>query len=812
MKQLNIVIAGMHCPGCEKLLKLVFEQAGYSVVSIDHQQGLAVVQVPESFSEDELRRLVKEAGYTVESVRQVSADACETEIPEDGPAGRESKPENTVETVLNISGMSCAACVSVVEKTLKKIPGVADAQVNLAAEKAYVTHGSDLDPAVLVEAVRKAGYGASVASVIDAELEQDIRQAEIRRKKGNLLFAASAVLSAAVFSLAMFRPVSDPLRLYLMFVLTAVVQFGPGWRFISGAYQALRNFSANMDVLVAMGTLAAFFYSAVNTFLLDGPVFYETSALLITFILVGKILEDRARSRSSATIKKLLALAPGQAILITDTGEKKVNVTALKPGDVVLVRPGEKIPSDGVVVEGSSFVDESAFTGEPIPVEKKEGDNVLGGTVNGNGVLKVRITVPADQTVLSAIIRLVEKAQSEKPAMQRLADTISAYFVPVVVLIAVGTFSVWYALLDAGFTRALLNSIAVLVIACPCALGLATPTAVMVGIGRGAEMGIVFKSGEIFERAGKITAVVLDKTGTLTEGKPEVVEALLSDNSAGLLEVIYALEKHSDHPAASAITRFIEEKYGVIEDGEVDEVEAVPGKGIRGRAAGSEYFIGLEAAEVTGELKAFVDGQVALGRAVSVVYRDGVPVAAFSISDRIRPESHELIKRLKEDGYKVYLTTGDRKAAARSFGERVGIEASNVLGQMLPQQKAEFIKKLQSDGERVVFAGDGINDAVALTVADIGVAVGGSSDIAVEAGEVVLMRSDPRLIYYAIDLSKKTFARIKAGFFWAFIYNSAGIPVAAAGLLRPEIAAAAMALSSVSVVSNALLLRLYRPL
>lgn len=809
MKQLNVVITGMHCSGCEKLLKAALEDAGFTVESIDHRQGLAVLKASDDFSEEKLRRVVEETGYGVAGVRVVS-DSCAVVTPHQEFPEQKKEVKQAVETILQISGMTCAACVAVVEKTLKKIPGVVDARVNLATEKATVVH----DPAVrveeLVEAVRKAGYGASVYSAVEAELEKDVRQAEAMKKRGMALFILSAVLSVLIFGLSMFKLVDDPLRLYLLFALTAVVQFGPGWRFISGAYHALKNASANMDVLVATGTLAAFIYSSLNTFVFSGPVFYETSALLITFILIGKMIEDRAKSRSSATIKKLLALTPKKARVITEAGEREVDISMLNPGDVVLVRPGEKIPSDGEVIEGVSFVDESAFTGEPLPAEKTPGDGVLGGTVNGNGLLKIRITRRADDTVLASIIRLVEKAQSEKPALQRLADRISAYFVPVVVLIALGTFITWYFILDAGFTRSLMNSIAVLVIACPCALGLATPTAVMVGIGKGAELGIIFKSGEVFERAGKITAVVLDKTGTLTEGKPVVLESILPENAEELARAVYALEKNSNHPVAAAISSFLEEKFDVREV-EPAAVEVVPGKGVRGKVSHKNYFVGLNES-VDGNFLSFIDEQTKMGRTVSLVYEEGKPVAAFSVADRIREESRQLIQKLKELGLRIYLTTGDREEAALGFAREVGIDPECVRARMLPQDKAEFVRELQKQGEKVVFAGDGVNDAVALTVADIGIAVGGSTDVAVEAGEIVLMREDPRLIYYAVELSRKTFTRIKAGFFWAFIYNSVGIPVAAFGLLRPEIAAAAMALSSVSVVTNALLLRLYKPL
>lgn len=746
------------------------------------------------------------------------------------------KKERIEKATVAIGGMTCAACVAVLEKTLKSLKGVRQATVNLSTERASLEYSpEEIQPEEIVKAIEAVGYSARFLKS-GAQMEELLKEQEEAQKNQEKrqfrLFLLALFLSLPIALFSMLPPLMELLpsssRHLLLLLLTTLVQFIAGWPFLKGAFQAVKKLYANMDVLVALGTLSAYFLSVYNGFFSSGPVFFETASLLITFILLGKILEARAKSRTGRAIKKLIGLAPKEARIIKGNQELVVKVEDLIPGDLVLIKPGEKIPADGQVVEGHSFVDESMLTGEPLPVEKTPGLSVVGGTVNRQGSLKVRVEKVGEETVLSQIVKLVEEAQVRKPGLQRLADLIAAYFVPAVIFFAFLTFLGWYFWLEASFTNALLTSVAVLVIACPCALGLATPTAVMVGSGKGAENGVLIKSGEALEKAGKIQSLVFDKTGTLTEGKPEVTDLIFSprlseEEKEKIIEGVYSLELLSEHPLAEAITRYLKQKFPHLKKREVLHFEAVAGAGVKGQLNHDHLFIGIlkekngEAAFKENSSLSFqaefvkeIEKKKEEGKTVSLIYLNQHLVAAFSFQDKLKEEAGETISWLNQQGIEVYLVTGDNLLTARAIGKKAGIPEKNIFAEALPGEKAEIVKKLQEKGEITAFVGDGINDAVALAQADVGIALGSGTDIAIESAEIVLIKPSLKSVALAIDLSRKTLRKIKTGFFWAFIYNLVGIPVAASGGLRPELAGLAMAFSSVSVVTNASLLNRYK--
>lgn len=734
--------------------------------------------------------------------------------------------ERSERATLAIGGMTCAACAAVIEKALKSLNGIQEATVNLSTERASVVYQPEkITPEEIVKAVERVGYSArflkSGARMEELLKEQEKAQRKRERRQFSLFWLALS-LSLPAALLSMFPPLMNLLprenRNLILFLLATPVQFVAGWPFLKGAFQSLRKFYANMDVLVSLGTLSAYFLSVYNSFFSSGPVFFETSSLLITFILLGKILEGRAKSRTGRAIKKLIGLAPREARVIKGLQEIVVGIDDLIPGDLVLIKPGEKIPADGVVVEGSSFVDESMLTGEPLPVEKLPGSQVVGGTINKQGSLKVRVEKVGEETVLSQIVKLVEEAQASKPSVQRIADLISAYFVPLVILIALGTFFAWYFFFGAGFVKALLTAVAVLVIACPCALGLATPTAIMVGSGKGAQNGVLIKSGEALEKAGKVTALILDKTGTLTEGKPVVTDLIFNETSEEeknhVLRGVYSLESLSEHPLAEAIVNFIKQSFPEIKKAEVLQFEAVVGSGVKGKLGKDWFFVGvskerMESVENEGFWKK-IEERKREGKTVSLVQLNNKLVSAFVIEDKLKEEAKETVTWLQKSGIKSYMVTGDNRLTAEGIGKEAGIPLQNIYAEVLPKEKAEIVKKLQAEGETVAFVGDGLNDAVALAQADVGIAIGSGTDVAIESADIVLMSGSLKSVLVAIDLSRKTIRKVWTGFFWAFIYNLIGIPIAASGQLRPELAGLAMAFSSVSVVTNALLLNRYK--
>jgi Cu+-exporting ATPase len=753
--------------------------------------------------------------------------------------------------------MTCSSCAAVIEKTLKKVTGVSAASVNLAAETASVT----FDPAVvgldtLIQAVKGAGYDAvlrvETGTAADTKAEDAQAAAQARHTKHQqFLFMLSLLLSFPAFLVSMVPPFMtvipngvatwlantiggawDPMMVlkYIAFALITPVQFYAGAQFYKGFWHALKRRTGNMDTLIAIGTSAAYFYSLAATFvpaLHAEPVFYETAGLLITFVILGKLLEARAKGKTSDAIKKLMGLAAKTARVVRVGVEVDIPVEQVVAGDVVVVRPGEKVPVDGVVVEGRSSIDESMLTGESIPVEKNVGDSVIGATINKLGSFKFRATKVGRDTALAQIVRLVEEAQGSKAPVQRFADSISSIFVPAVVGIAFVTFFVWLfavpQFMDASFyatatpfVKALLAGTAVIVIACPCALGLATPTAIMVGTGKGAENGILIKSGDALETAYKIKAIVFDKTGTLTHGKPVVTDfgPFGTFDRLEAFRLAAALEKSSEHPLAEAIVNYANEKGMALP--EVVGFTAVPGHGVEGVVDGRRVALGnrklmvREGVDVA-PYAANIERLESEGKTVMLTAIDGQAAGMIAVADTLKDNSKEAVARLTKMGVAVYMITGDNRRTAEAIAAQAGIAPDHVLAEVLPEHKAEEVGKLQDQGLVVAMVGDGINDTPALAKADVGIAMGAGTDVAMETGGIVLIKNDLRDVVTAIELSKRTMRKIYQNFFWALGYNTLGIPVAALGLLRPELAGAAMALSSVSVVTSSLLLRRFKP-
>lgn len=722
-----------------------------------------------------------------------------------------------------VSGMTCAACANRVEKRLNKLEGVNGATVNFALESATVDFNPDeINVNEMKSAITKLGYKLEVKSdEQDESTDHRLQEIERQKKKFIISFILSFPLLWAMvshFSFTSFIYLPDMLmNPWVQLALATPVQFIIGGQFYVGAYKALRNKSANMDVLVALGTSAAYFYSVYLSIQSIGSsehmtdLYFETSAVLITLIILDKLFEAKAKGRSSEAIKKLMGLQAKTATVMRDGTEMKILIEEVVAGDIVYVKPGEKIPVDGEIVEGKSAIDESMLTGESIPVDKTIGDVVIGSTMNKNGFLKVKATKVGRDTALAQIIKVVEEAQGSKAPIQRVADQISGIFVPVVVVIAIITFAVWMIFVTPGdFGGALEKMIAVLVIACPCALGLATPTSIMAGSGRSAEYGILFKGGEHLEATHRLDTVILDKTGTVTNGKPVLTDVIVADgfNEEEILRLVGAAEKKSEHPLAEAIVEGIKEKKIDIPSSET--FEAIPGFGIESVVEGKQLLIGtrrlmkkfnIDIEEVSKSMEELErEGKTAMLIAINKEYAGIVAVA-----DTVKDTSKAAITRLKKMGLDVVMITGDNTQTAQAIAGQVGIE--HVIAEVLPEGKAEEVKKLQAQGKKVAMVGDGINDAPALATADIGMAIGTGTDVAMEAADITLIRGDLNSIADAIFMSKMTIRNIKQNLFWALAYNGLGIPIAAFGFLAPWVAGAAMAFSSVSVVLNALRLQ-----
>ena len=719
---------------------------------------------------------------------------------------------------IKIKGMHCGSCAVKIEKALKKINGVSNAVVNFATERATI-EAKDVSDEAIKEAITNLGY--EVVEETPGE-EKKSRNKEISILKNKLIIGA--VLSSLVFIGSFnfpFRP--DILaNLYILFLLTLPVQFYVGYDFYKGFWRSLKQGSAGMDSLIAIGTSSAFIYSAIITFFpvffkgaVGLDVYYDTAAVIITLIILGRWLEAIATSHTSDAIKKLMGLQPKTANVIRNRKEVKVLVDEVVAGDVIVIRPGEKIPVDGIVTEGDSSVDESMITGESMPVEKNKGDEVIGATINKHGLIRFRATKVGKDTALAQIIRLVEEAQGSKAPIQRLADKVSGIFVPAVVAIAIITFVIWYFFgPEPSFTFALANFIAVLIIACPCALGLATPTAIMVGTGKGAENGILIKGGEALETIHKLNVVIFDKTGTLTEGKPKVTDIVNINNEQNIIKYAAIAEKGSEHPLAEAIIN----KAKNVPD--ADKFKAVPGKGVEAKYLGKDILLGnrklMHENDIdTGNVEEKIMKLEAEGKTVMILAINKKLSGLIAVADTLKENSKKAVKELQDIGKEVIMLTGDNKRTAQAIAAQLGI--SKVMSEVLPGDKAAEIKKLQDHGKIVAAVGDGINDSPMLAQADVGIAIGSGTDIAKETGDIVLVKEDLTDVVKAIKLSRYTIKKIKQNLFFAFIYNTAGIPIAAGilypffgFLLNPMIAAAAMAMSSVSVVSNSLLMKRFR--
>lgn len=716
-----------------------------------------------------------------------------------------------LKTKLNIEGMNCSACSSRIERVLSEKDSIQRAVVNLTTSKAIVEHDERETAQTLIAQIEELGFKAFEEEE-GRDFEKEKREKEVQTLKWQL--AISAALTLPLF-LAMFFHMAGIHTIlsngYFQLALATPVQFAIGKRFYSGAYHSIKGGGANMDALIAMGTSAAYFYSLYHV-IVDIPVYYfEASAMIITLILLGKLLETIAKGRTSEAIKKLMGLKAKTARVIRDGAELELDIDEVVIGDKIVVRPGEKIPVDGKVVEGNSSVDESMLTGESMPVGKSEGDGVIGGTINKNGRIVFVAEKIGKDTAISQIIKLVEEAQESKAPVQRLADRISGIFVPTVMGIALLTFIVWFAI-TRDMNSSLIPAVAVLVIACPCALGLATPTAIMVGTGRGAENGILIKGGEHLEEAHKLDAIVLDKTGTITKGMPELtdVQAIgIEENK--LLQLVASAENASEHPLGEAIVKGATQRG--IELLDVESFDSITGKGIVAKVGGQEVLVGNRALMAdmkiaAGEVYSTMEEHENDGKTAMIVAVDGQLSGVVAVADTVKEHSAEAIAKLKEMDIEVYMITGDNERTARAIAAQVGIE--NVLAEVLPEHKAEEVEKLKALGKQVGMVGDGINDAPALASSNVGFAIGTGTDIAIEAGDITLIKGDLRDIPKAISLSKQTMKTVRQNLFWAFIYNTLGIPVAALGLLNPMIAGAAMAFSSVSVLTNSLRLKKYK--
>ncbi len=817
----TLPIGGMTCASCVRRVERALQKVeGVHSAGVNLATERATVEYdPTLTNTAALRAAVEKAGYTIP----------------------------TEEETLPIEGMTCASCVRRIEKSLAKLPGVESVSVNLATEAATVKYNPAMVAhADLGKAVERAGYtvrarstsasathindtqGGSIGQVQAVDMEdmdaaRRTRELNTLRSKFVVSFAAGVIIMAGMF---LPLPVSMEVRYLAMFALALPVQVWAGWQFYRGTWLAARHLSTNMNTLIAVGTSAAFLYSTFVTFFPDSvrvaglvpEVYYDTSTLIIGLILMGRYFEARAKGQTSDAIKKLMGLAPRTARVVRDGQDVDIPVEDVQVGDVVRVRPGDKVPVDGVVLEGTSSVDESMLTGESLPVEKALGDGVIGATLNRSGSFTFRATRVGRDTALAQIVKLVEEAQGSKAPIQRLADQISSYFVPVVLALALLTFALWYVVgPEPRFTFALVSMIAVLIIACPCALGLATPTAIMVGTGKGAEHGVLIRGGGALEGAYKVNAIVLDKTGTLTRGKPSVTDVITANGTteSDLLRLVAGAERGSEHPLGEAIVKKADELG--LSVAPVSSFQSLAGHGISATVEGHELLVGN--ARLMSDRKVELNGlgeqAITLakqGKTPMYVALDGRSAGLVVVADTLKPESRQAVSELKALGLEVWMLTGDNEATARSIASQVGI--TNIMAEVLPNQKADKVKELQAQGKIVAMVGDGVNDAPALAQANLGIAIGTGADVAMEASDVTLVGGDMRGIVTAIALSRRTISTIRQNLFWAFIYNVILIPVAAGVLfplfgllLNPVMAAAAMGMSSVSVITNSLRLR-----
>lgn len=699
-----------------------------------------------------------------------------------------------------IKGLHCASCVYTTEKALKTIPGVKDAVVNLANGQAIVSSQEIISNNKIITTIKDVGYQAVMEDEI---IKKNNDHISLLRKKETDSLKIKTVVSLIAAGLIMFVVKNY----YLQLILATFIQFWAGLSFYQATLPALKKFRANMDTLVSIGTTVAYIYSSVVVLLgIDIMPYFETSTTIIALVLLGRYLEARAKIKTSEAVKKLIGLQAKTARVVRNGQEYDINIEDVRLGDVLRVRPGEKIPVDGIIIEGESSIDESMVTGESMPVDKKVNDKVIGATINKNGSFLMRAEKIGKDTVLSHIIKLVEEAQSSKAPIQRIVDVISSYFVPVVIVISIITFVIWYFIPSGGFIPAMLNSIAVLIIACPCAMGLATPTAIMVGTGRGAEMGVLIKDAESLELAHKIKTVIFDKTGTLTKGEPEVTDVitiLKNKDKKEIIKLAASIENNSEHPLAKAIVDYAKkEKIKLLS---VKNFKSTTGRGVEGIVEGKRIFVGkiIEKKEALFKEKELKEQ----GKTVVYVYFEKELLGLIAIADTIKETAKEAIKKLQNLKVETYMITGDNQQTAEAIGKQLGISKDRILAEVLPEDKEKKVKELKNNNEIVAFVGDGINDAPALASSDVGIAMGSGTDVAIEASTITLVNKDLRSVVRAIILSKKTMKTVYINLFWAFIYNIILIPVASMGKINPILASFAMAMSSISVVTNSLLLK-----
>ncbi|ARQ76357.1 copper-translocating P-type ATPase [Pseudomonas fragi] len=786
--QFDLPIDGMTCASCAgRVEKSLAKVPGVRSVSVNLATEQARVEAPAE-SLPALVEAVQQAGYSV--------------------------PAHSLE--LDISGMTCASCAGRVEKALAKVPGVKSASVNLATERAHVELLGQVDPGLLINAVTQAGYGASLHQ--SEKAAEDDQQKRLHRERWALTLAIVLALPLVLPMLLAPFGIHWMLPAWAQFVLATPVQFVLGARFYVAAWKAVKAGAGNMDLLVALGTSAGYGLSLYEWAIAEPGtmphLYFEASAVVIALVLLGKYLESRAKRQTASAIRALEALRPERALRMVDGQEQDVAISDLRLNDLVLVKPGERFPVDGEVVEGQSHADEALISGESLPVPKQPGGKVTGGAINGEGRLVIKTLALGTETVLARIIRLVEDAQSAKAPIQKLVDKVSQVFVPVVLLIALATLLGWW-LYGAPIETALINAVAVLVIACPCALGLATPTAIMAGTGVAARHGILIKDAEALERAHEVSAVVFDKTGTLTSGTPQIAHfSALDGDEAHLLQAAGALQRGSEHPLAKAVLDACAARNINVPD--VTDSQSLTGRGIAGTLEGRRLALGNrrlleETGLAPGSLAASASAWETEGRTLSwLIEQSPQPqvLGLFAFGDTLKPGAQSAIAQLNARHISSHLLTGDNRGSAKVVAEALGI--SDVHAEVLPADKAATVTELKKTGV-VAMVGDGINDAPALAAADIGIAMGGGTDVAMHAAGITLMRGDPRLVPAALEISRKTYAKIRQNLFWAFIYNVIGIPLAAFGFLNPVLAGAAMAFSSVSVVSNALLLKFWKP-
>lgn len=708
-------------------------------------------------------------------------------------------------TEFSIEGMHCASCAALINKGLQKAQGVSKANVNYASAKATVDFDEKItNEEKLIEVIKSRGYSATVGT--DREREKKLREAEILKLKK--LLTIGVILSVPALIVGMLL-MEIPYRMEILLILATPVQFIVGKEFYLGAWSALKNKTANMDTLIAVGTSAAYFYSVFAVFGLTSEQYFETSATLITLVILGKYLEAVAKGKTSDAIRKLMNLAPKTATVVRNSKEVEISLEEVVVGDTVIVKPGEKIAVDGTIVEGQSAVDESMISGESMPVEKTVGSVVIGGSINKHGSFKFVAKKIGSETVLAQIVKLVEEAQGSKAEIQRFADSVSSIFVPIVIGIAIVAFSLWYFVFGQSISFSLIIGVSILVIACPCALGLATPTAIMVGTGIGAQRGILIKNAQALETMHKINAIVFDKTGTITQGKPKVTDFLAFDDKQKkqILDIALTIESKSEHPLADAIMDYAKENGA--KNLRISDFKAIAGKGVVAKIEDQKVYLGkVEESEDSKIASKYQDE----GKTAMILKIGEKTAAMFAVADTLRTNSIEAVNEIKKMGIDPYLITGDNEKTAMAIARKCSIE--KVFANVMPQDKARYVSELQKKGMKVIMVGDGINDAPALAQADIGIAVGSGTDVAMESGSIVLMKNDPMDIARAIKLGRATMDKIKQNMFWALIYNVLGIPIAAGILyptygilLSPIIAGGAMAFSSVSVVLSALMLR-----